>query len=349
MRKSVKMSGICMLFFILVLSGVPAPAFAGIVLDIDGNGTVDGGTDGLLVNRYLYGFRGTTLISNAVGTACTRCNAAEIEAYLAALVGLGDTYTNSLGMTFKRIPAGTFMMGSPTDELGRNADEVQHQVTLTYDFNMMTTEVTQGQWQAVMGSNPSYLVNCGSNCPVEGVSWDDVQIFITAMNQRGEGTYRLPTEAEWEYAARAGSTTAFANGEIVNTACTPIDSNLNAMGWYCGNAGVTYSGCYDLSELGGPSCAGKHPVALKQANALGLYDMHGNVNEWVQDWYASYPTTAVTDPVGPDMGTARIIRGGGYWLGGARSRSAQRVTSGPRDRISDVGFRLVVMIIQPPA
>ena len=113
----------------------------------------------------------------------------------------GQTYTNSLGMTFNLIPAGTFTMGSPTSELGLSGGEVQHQVTVTQSYYMQTAEVTQGQWKAVMGSNLSYFSNCGDNCPVEQVSWDDIQTFITAMNQRGEGTYRLPTEAEWEYAA----------------------------------------------------------------------------------------------------------------------------------------------------
>ncbi|MEZ4528789.1 MAG: formylglycine-generating enzyme family protein [Desulfobacterales bacterium] len=342
MRKSVKVMGICTVFFILAMGGLNGPVFAGAVLDIDGNGTVDGGTDGLLVNRYLFGFRGTTLISNAVGSACTRCSAAEIEAYIAALVGLGDTYTNSLGMTFKLIPAGTFMMGSPTDELGRSSSEVQHQVTLTQDFYMMTTEVTQRQWLAVMGSNPSYFVNCGSNCPVEQVSWNDVQTFITAMNTRGEGTYRLPTEAEWEYAARAGSTTAFANGGITNTGCTPLDSNMNEMGWYCGNAGVTYTGCYDASSWGGPSCAGTHPVAQNQPNDWGLYDMHGNVWEWVQDWFGAYPTSAVINPFGPSTGWYQVHRGGSWSRSAGNCRSAYRVVISPGSQFDSYGFRLVL-------
>lgn len=326
MKKSAGSMGICMFFFLMICTGTAV--FAGAVLDIDGNGTVDGGTDGLLVNRYLYGFRGTTLISNAVGSACTRCSATEIEAYLATLMGSGggdDTYTNSLGMTFKRITAGTFMMGSPTDELGRYSNEVQHQVTLTQDFYMMTTEVTQGQWLAVMGSNPSTFTNCGNDCPVEQVSWNDIQTFITAMNNRGEGTYRLPTEAEWEYAARAGSTTAFANGGITNTECSPLDSNLNAMGWYCGNANGT-----------------THPVAQKQANDWGLYDMSGNVWEWCQDWYGDYPAGSVTNPGGPSTGSNRVLRGGSWLYSAGICRSAYRNSSTPALRDSYLGFRLVL-------
>ena len=239
------------------------------------------------------------------------------------------TYTNSLGMTFNLIPAGTFMMGSPEDELGRASGEIQHQVTITHSFYMQTTEVTQGQWAAVMGSNPSYYSQCGDNCPVEYVSWYDVQDFIAALNSRGEGTYRLPTEAEWEYAARAGSTTAFANGDITVThygffRCGH-DPNLDAIGWYCGNSGP----------------GGKRPVAQKLPNAWGLYDMHGNVWEWVQDWYGSYPTTGITDPTGPETGSTGVIRGG-YWGNPAWTcRSACRGNNMPNARINLIGFRLL--------
>lgn len=329
MNKAVRIMGICTLFFILAMGGMKGmpPAFAGAVLDIDGNGTVDGGTDALLVNRYVFGFRGTSLTSGAVGSGCTRCTAAAIEAYLATLIdsGGGDTYTNSLGMTFKRIPAGTFTMGSPATEPGRSSNETQHQVTLTQDFYMMTTEVTQGQWQAVMGSNPSYHVNCGSNCPVEMVSWDDIQTFITAMNASEEGTYRLPTEAEWEYAARAGSTTAFSNGAlIVDPNSCELDPNLDLMGWYCGNSNYA-----------------PHPVAQKKSNRWGIFDMHGNVWEFVNDWYGDYPMSSVTDPVGLSVGSRRVIRGGGYDDIVSRSRSAYRFKYPPYLQSGGISFRLV--------
>jgi len=252
----------------------------------------------------------------------------------------GETYTNSLGMTFNLIPAGTFMMGSPEDELGRYIHETQHRVTLTSSFYMQTTEVTQVQWEAVMGSNLSYFSECGGNCPVNQVSWYDVQDFITALNSRGEGTYRLPTEAEWEYAARAGSTTAFANGDITVTDCG-LDPNLDAMGWYCGNSAVTYDGCFDSSFRGGPSCAGTHPVAQKLPNAWGLYDMHGNVWEWVQDWYGYYPTTAVTDPTGPETGSHRVFRGGSWGNDAQCCRSACRDLGTPGNRCGSPGFRLL--------
>jgi formylglycine-generating enzyme required for sulfatase activity len=192
-----------------------------------------------------------------------------------------ETWTNDFGMTFVLIQPGTFVMGSPEGETGRDSDEVQHNVTLTQKYYLQTTEVTQGQWKAVMGSNPSYFSSCGDDCPVEQVSWEDAQAFIEKLNlHENANRYSLPTEAQWEYAARAGSTTALANGNLVETNCS-LDTNLNAMGWYCGNGDDK-----------------THPVAQKQPNSWGLYDMHGNVWEWCQDWYGSYPDISVTDPGG---------------------------------------------------
>ena len=237
----------------------------------------------------------------------------------------GDSITNTLDMTFVQIYPGTFIMGSPEDELGRSSSETQHQVTLTQGYYMQTTEVTQGQWEAVMGSNPSNFSDCGDDCPVEQVSWDDVQVFITQLNLRGEGTYSLPTEAQWEYAARAGSTTALANGNITVTNCS-YDVNLDAMGWYCYNSNST-----------------PHPVAGKQANDWGLYDMHGNVWEWCQDWYYySYPSGAVTNPEGPSTGSDRVFRGGSWSLNARYCRSALRDCSTPGGRDYGLGFRLVL-------
>jgi len=236
-------------------------------------------------------------------------------------------FTNALGMTFVLIPGGTFSMGSPEDEPARDADENQHQVTLTQSFYLQTTEVTQGQWRAVMRSNPSYFSNCGNNCPVETVSWNDVQSFIAVMNRRGEGTYGLPTEAEWEYAARAGSNSAFYNGGITYIDdCAPVDPNLNLIGWYCGNS-------HDKT----------HPVAQKQPNAWGLYDMIGNVWEWCADWYGTYPSKSVTDPTGPSSGPNHVVRGGGWYYSAQRCRSANRYMRSPGDRNVNYGFRLVKM------
>jgi len=236
----------------------------------------------------------------------------------------GKKIANSIGMEFVYIQPGTFMMGSPSSEQGRDNDEKQHRVNLTKGFYMQTTEVTQGQWKEVMGGNPSKFKNCGDDCPVEEVSWNDVQVFIRKLNQReGNDTYRLPTEAEWEYSARAGSDTAFANGGISGLKCG-YDSNLDAMGWYCGNANKK-----------------THTVAQKQPNAWGLYDMHGNVWEWCQDWFGNYPSGSVTDPTGPSGGSNRVDRGGS-WDDLARfCRSAFRGWLNPGGRHGGLGFRLL--------
>ena len=238
-------------------------------------------------------------------------------------------YTNSLGMEFVRIPAGTFLMGSPAEEPGRDNRETQHQVTLTRDFYMMTTEVTQAQWEAVMGSNPSHFSDCGGDCPVDNVSWNEVQDFIAALNARDGRLYRLPTEAEWEYAARAGTTTAFHNGDTTdahaNMSCTPLEPNLDQIGWYCGNTAPPKT----------------YPVAQKQPNDWGLYDMSGNVLEWCQDWFGSYPEGAVVDPAGPETGDERVLRGGSWWYPARGCRSAYRDFSPPSSRDYRFGFRLV--------
>jgi formylglycine-generating enzyme required for sulfatase activity len=238
-------------------------------------------------------------------------------------VGPTPNLTNTIGMAFVYIEPGSYTMGSPSTEAGRDSNETQHQVTLTKGYYMQTTEVTQGQWKAVMGSNPSYFGSCGDDCPVEDVSWTEAQAFITALNEKEQtNKYRLPTEAEWEYAARAGSTTAFANGGISETGCG-LDINLDAMGWYCGNANSK-----------------THPVAQKGANAWGLYDMHGNVWEWCNDWYGSYPANDVTDPVGAAEGSTRVLRGGGWGTYARYCRSAGRDLYGPGYRYSFIGLRL---------
>ena len=159
-------------------------------------------------------------------------------------------------------------------------------MTLTKAFRLQTTEVTQGQWRAVMGNNPSGFTSCGDDCPVEQVSWDDIQTFLQRLNAANPGSnYRLPTEAEWEYAVRAGTTGDYGGNGV-----------LDDMGWYFGNSGNM-----------------THRVGQKRANAWGLYDMHGNVFEWVQDWYSSsyYGVSPSTDPRG--------LRAGRFvWYGAVR-------------------------------
>ena len=217
-------------------------------------------------------------------------------------------YVNSLNMIFRLIPAGSFTMGSPLGEPGRNAEETPHKVRISRPFYMQTTEVTQTQWISVMGSISSCSDNC-PDCPVDNVSWIDIQKFIEKLNSMGEGTYRLPTEAEWEYSARAESNKAFANGDI--TDLHGSDQNLDKIGWYLRNSASTI-----------------RPVAHLQPNAWGLYDMHGNVWEWCQDFF------------GPS-GLLRRVRGGSYDNQPFQCRSAFRNGFPSDHRGCNLGFRLV--------
>ena len=259
----------------------------------------------------------------------------------------GKKFTNSLGMEFVWCPPGTFMMGSPSNEPGRGSDETQHQVTLTQGFYMQTTEVTQGQWKRVMGNNPSHFKNCGDTCPVEEVSWNDAQEFVQKLNRmEGNRTYRLPTEAEWEYACRAGTETALYNGpiRILGNRNAPA---LDPIAWYGGNSCVTYSGGTDCSGWSEKqfSCSrcGTHPVGQKASNQWGLYDMLGNVWEWCEDWYGNYPNGAVTNPTGPSSGSYRVLRGGSWpdYAGGCRS--AFRLNLTPDRRYYGLGFRVLAV------
>ena len=239
-------------------------------------------------------------------------------------------FRNFLGMGFVYIPGGTFIMGSPLHEYGRDDNERQHQVTLTRGFYMQSTEVTQGQWKAIMGNNPSHFLNCGWDCPVEQVNWYEVQEFIKKLNEvEKTRRYRLPTEAEWEYACRAGSTTGFHSGEIAGDK-SGYDDILDQVGWY-----------YRNSEKG------THQVSQKTTNAWGLYDMHGNVWEWCQDWQRKYPFNAVTDPEGAETGQARIRRGGSWSEYPLFCRSAYRSWYEPKDATPDLGFRLVRDAVEP--
>ena len=247
------------------------------------------------------------------------------------------------GMVFVEIPGGSFQMGSSSDEKDRGNDEEQHRVTVS-SFEMMTTEVTVDQFGQFVNStgykteaekgdgsyvyegtwlkkadanwkNP-YFTQSNSN-PVTCVSWNDIQEFIKWLNQRDPGkNYRLPTEAEWEYACRAGTTTRFYSGNS--------DSDLDRVGWYTSN-----------------SVSKTYPVGQKQPNAWGLYDMHGNVWEWCSDWYGAYPSGSVTDPRGPSSGSLRVIRGGSWYCSAGYCRSAYRDGNDPSARGRNQGFRLL--------
>ncbi len=218
-------------------------------------------------------------------------------------------------ITVKYIPAGTFTMGSPAGETNSSTDETQHQVTLTKAFWLGRTAVTQSQWRAVMGTNPSGFI--GDDLPVETVSWNDAMEYCRKLNGMGllpsGWKFALPTEAQWEYACRAGT-----NG--------PYAGDLDDMAWYSGNSG------------------GKtHPVATKKPNAWGLYDMHGNVEQWCADWYGTYPSDAVTDPSGPSTGLLRVSRGGGWHPGGTYCRSAFRSWGAPDYQNGSIGFRVAAV------
>ena len=227
---------------------------------------------------------------------------------------------------YVRINPGRFTMGSPTSEALRSGDETQHEVVLTRAFLMKTTEVTQAEWSSVMGTNPSAHSGC-SNCPVEQVSWDDAVEYLNELSSRdglqacysGDGIfsgldctgYRLPTEAEWEYAARA-------------TTRGPGYGDLDEVAWYDENSGFE-----------------THPTGTKAKNAWGLYDMIGNVWEWTGDWYSEYPSGKVTDPAGPPSGDYRVYRGGSWLYDAQFARSAYRYYDAPGYRFDDLGFRAV--------
>jgi formylglycine-generating enzyme required for sulfatase activity len=327
-------------------------------------GPCSGPTEACLQNRCVDVCEGGRRCGSVEGAECGGCNASrgevcedtrcvgpcsgkncgEVQGLSCGSCGSGDACESNQCVapwggpreqgTYVRISAGRFTMGSPANESGRDSDEVQHQVTLSRDFWLKATEVTQGEWRALMGSNPSRFSACGDACPVEQVSWSDAVDYVNALSRSvglaecygGSGWdrtfvglscrgFRLPTEAEWEYAARAGTT-----GERYG----PLD----AIAWYEGNSGGR-----------------TQPVRGKQANAWGLYDMIGNVWEWTHDWYGAYGGAA-TDPVGPGTGSFRVDRGGGYGRGGgytdgvaASCRAAQRSFGSALNADDYRGFR----------
>jgi sulfatase modifying factor 1 len=229
---------------------------------------------------------------------------------------------NSIGMKFVWIPPGTFMMGSPKEERERVINEIQHKVTLTKGFYMGVHTVTQEQWTEIMGNNPSGFKG-EENLPVEVVSWNDCQEFVRKLREMDKKPYRLPTEAEWEYACRAGTTTPFHFGETISA------DQANYHGDFTYGNGK--KGAYRKKST---------PVGSFSANAFGLYDMHGNVLQWCQDWYGEYPQKDIIDPRGPDTGTHRVVRGGSWHYGPGICRSAYRFKNGPGDRYSNFGFRV---------
>lgn len=266
-------------------------------------------------------------LSSSAGTITGTPTAAGSSTLTIQLEGNGRTLTRQftqviasgdLGVTFRDdqfilIPAGSFTMGNDD---GNDDEKPAHTVNITKPFFLQKTEVTQHQWASVMGANPSYFVGCGPVCPVESISWNQVREFINALNAADPGkNYRLPSEAEWEYAARAGTT-----GDYGGT------GNLADMGWY------------DANSVGRTQF-----VALKQANDWGVYDMHGNVYEWVNDWYDAdyYSNTPADDPTGPNEGFYKVVRGGGATSPAEFCRSHRRRSYFLDRGTGDWGFRLV--------
>ncbi len=221
-------------------------------------------------------------------------------------------------MKFVLIPPGEFQMGSPATEKDRDEDEGPvHTVKISKPFYMGIYEVTQEQWAAVMGKNPAEFQPHLQN-PAEKISWDECLQFAEKMNALGQGKFRLPTEAEWEYACRAGTTTRFYWGD------DPTGKDAMAYAWFEDNAQLS-----------------TQPVGQKKPNAWGLYDMSGNVWEWCNDWHAPYPNNEVTNPAGPEKGRVRVSRGGGWRYGAQYCRSADRYYSFALVHSYLIGVRLV--------
>lgn len=223
---------------------------------------------------------------------------------------------NGIFIDMVKVKASTFKMGA-TSEMQNPWDDEKpvREVILTNDYYIGKYEVTQSLWQAVMGTNPSYFK--GDNLPVEQVSWDNCLEFISKLNSLTGRKFRLPTEAEWEYAARGGKK----------------------------SRGYQYSGSFNISDVAwynGNSGNKIHPVGMKQANELGVYDMSGNVNEWCQDWYGSYVSSSQTNPLGANSGSFRVCRGGSWYFGTVNCRSSFRSRSNPDTRSRYIGFRLVL-------
>jgi len=236
-----------------------------------------------------------------------------------------DVFNNLIGMAFVSIPHGKFIMGSPSSEPGRTIFEVQNEIFIDKPFYIQKTEVTQRQWEEVMGDNPSYFSECGEDCPVENVSWVDVQNFIKKLSQMDSSSkYRLPTEAEWEFVCRSGSSQAFSNGDFIIFECQ-TDNKLDEIAWYhCNSQGQT------------------HPVAKKTPNPWGVYDMYGNVSEWCQDVYVTnYAQILYGEMEDLDLIADRVSRNCSYDDTAVSCRSAARMNFKPNIRSNAIGFRLV--------
>ncbi len=248
-------------------------------------------------------------------------NAVKIQEAWAWILNVDIEFKSPSGIEFVLIPAGTFTRGSAEEE--EEEEATPYQVSLTKPFYMGKFQITQAQWNAIMGNNSSHFK--GDNRPVEKVSWDDCQKFIKKLNAREDvKNYRLPTEAEWEYACHAGTTTVFSFGDSLSSEQANFDGNY------------PYGGASKGKYLGRTTDVGSY-----EPNAWGLYDMHGNVWEWCHDWDGDYPTSPVTNPSGASSGSERVVRGGS-WFDYARDCSAA-FHDGIRPGVRNcyVGFRLL--------
>jgi formylglycine-generating enzyme required for sulfatase activity len=290
-------------------------ACAGCATDLDSTGAVDHGDVALALLEFGLCATWFTVLEETPDPAVV------YDAGLcAAITTTGLPWRvrdNGTGIEMVLIPPGTYTRGcSASNSYGCNSDESPtHQVTLTQAFYLSRTEVTQAQWVAKIGSNPSSFQGDTSR-PVEQVSWNDIQPFCTATGMR------LPTEAEWEYAYRAGTTTAF-HGWPANPNGTNDDNQLGTIAWFGSN-----------------SSSPTRPVSGKAANGFGLYDMAGNVWEWCQDWYGTYASGAQTNPTGPGSGGYRVLRGGSWVIFSGRCRASFRYIFTPVTRGSHIGFRV---------
>jgi sulfatase modifying factor 1 len=285
--------------------------------------------------------RYTIATGNRVTTVATygRFRRFDVSAEEDVRVPLRTTTDGMTGIVLIELPAGRFTMGSGAAEVGRNADETIHDVEFTRPFFLGRYEVTQQEWRTVMNTSPSHFAACGPKCPVENVTFFEVEQFLSKLNElaaqsversrdrprRDALRYRLPTEAEWEYACRAGTTGPFSTGENLTT------------------AQANYNGRFPYAPLAAGEFRQKPtPVGSFPSNRWGLADMHGNVWEWTADWYGPYAesTNANIDPRGPEAGEKRVIRGGSWYFDANSARCGLRYTHAPQDRGFSLGFRV---------
>ena len=342
---------------------VACPSVTGDVGQVVATGTGksivwDGGADadGLLLENVTVSVRAvleseTTsrdylVVDLSGGTAATSYPVSYLDAVPPG--GWTDEYKTTK-LVMRRIPAGTFTMGSPSEELGRSGDETQHSVTLTEDFYIGVFELTQRQWELVMGNKPSYFNNATyyQTRPVDQVSYNDIRgssegsgwpengnvdatSFIGKLRTKTGLALDLPTESQWEYACRVGTTKALNSGK--NLTSTDSDPNMSEVGRYWYNGGSDYKSGVDTS-------VGTAAVGAYLPNAWGLYDMHGNVSEWCLDFYGTYPET-VSDPLGATTSSYRVNRGGSWYNHAQRCRAASRGAATPLSHYTNLGLRL---------